>query len=138
MEKVPYGDNDVIQTILKEKHLFGPNFLMDADIKHGINYFSGNQKNAYYELWGKKQVYRLLIGKLTDSLFTSKFIGGKHFFFLMEENEVMRGSVVTLREDMHNSFEIMFADTLSPTSIKELQELCSSFVLKHYLSLPLE
>lgn len=120
-----------LQLLLKKEHLKGPSFRMSLD-KQGINYFSGNSTTSYYELYGEKQVFRILITKLPSSIFTTKYIGKQHLFLLIGEDDIMTGSNINLKNDITEELTRILNSTLSEKSIHELQRLWIKYVYVHY------
>lgn len=122
-----------LQNLLRKEHLKGPNYKMGTN-NQGINYFSGDSIVSYYELYGEKQVFRILIVKLPTSIFTQKYIGKQHLFLLMGEDDIMTGSSISLKSDISDELRKTLGDFLSEKSIRELQILWAGYVHEHYLN----
>lgn len=122
------------QNILRKRYLKGPNFRIDPEKNIGINRYSGSQDVAYYELYGDKQVFRILICKLPSYLHTNNYIGNQHLMLMSEKNEQMVGGTVVLKEDMSEEFSRIFSNHLSSKGITDLQNLWCNFVYRHYFN----
>lgn len=121
-----------LQRLLKREYLIGPEARMDIH-KKGINYYSGNKSTAYYELWGEKEIFRLVIAKPSPSLFTTKFVGKNHLLMLLiVENDQMIGGFVSLQENMAEQFSGIFPH-LNDESLQQLDALWANFVKDHYM-----
>lgn len=122
-----------VQKILRGKFMQGPKLLMD-DESTGINYFSGNTKSAYYELYGATSIFRLIILEPSDNLYTSYFVGKNHLMFLLMEEEQVRGGFVSLTQDLMTEFRKAFSH-LREEQLGELYMLWLKFGSGHYNSL---
>jgi hypothetical protein len=122
-----------LQNLLRKEHLKGPNYKMGSN-NQGINYFSGDPTVSYYELYGEKQVFRIIIVKLPTSIFTQKYIGKQHLFLLMGEDDIMTGSSISLKDDITEELKKILGNFLSEKSIRELQNLWAGFVHDHYFN----
>ncbi len=122
-----------VQKILRGKFMQGPKLLMD-DESTGINYFSGNTKSAYYELYGATSIFRLIILEPSDNLYTSYFVGKNHLLFLLIEEEQVRGGFVSLTQDLITEFRKAFSH-LREEQLEELYMLWHKFGSRHYNSL---
>ncbi|MGM0940795.1 MAG: hypothetical protein ACQEWU_07525 [Bacillota bacterium] len=121
-----------IQKILKTKHLKGPQFRLNDQGTIGINYVSGNQGSAFYELYGKGQIYQLVILKPSNEFYVNHYVGKKHLVFLLvEEEEQLRGGFVSTQNTMQSELENVFSH-LNEEEIKEVFYLWDSFVKEHY------
>lgn len=119
-----------IQRILKSKYMNGPKFRMSSD-GIGINYFSGSEQSVFYELIGPNTVFRLIIVKPSNDLFTSTFVGRDYLLVFISEEKRMVGGLVSIKEDIKNQFKKLFTQ-LDEKHIGELTKLWSNFVIMHY------
>ena len=121
-----------IQNLLRKRYLKGPNFRIDPEKNVGINRFSGTQEAAFYELYGEKMVFRIIICKMPSSLHAISYIGNQHLVLMAEKNEQMVGGAVFLKEDMTEEFTRIFTNHLNTKGIIDLQSLWLNFVYQHY------
>lgn len=122
--------SDEIQKILKTKYMYGPKFKMEENLI-GINYFSGSERSAFYELYGPSTIYRLIIIKPSDNLFTSFFVGKNYLLLLLLEEEKVQGGFVSLSDDIESEFAKNF-DHLPEEQVGEVYNLWETFVAEHY------
>lgn len=121
-----------LQRLLKKEYLIGPEVRMDTT-KKGINYYSGNKNIAYYELWGEKEIFRLVIAKPSPNLFATKFVGKNHLLLLlMVEDDQMIGGFLSLQENMVEQLVGIFPH-LNAESLRQLDYLWANFVRNHYM-----
>lgn len=126
-----------IQKILRGKYMEGPKLLMDEN-SIGINYFSGNSKSAYYELYGSSSIFRLVIMEPSINLFTNQYVGKNHLLFLLMDEEQVRGGFVSLNVDsLMDEFKQAFSH-LRDEQVEELHGLWENFASLHYLKLSRE
>lgn len=127
------SNHEDLQRILRKEYLIGPEVRMDNH-KKGINYFSGNKNSVYYELWGDKEIFRLLITKPCSTLFTTKFVGKNHLLMmLIVEEDQLIGGFVSLQENMADQLSSIFPH-LNDNSLRQLDSLWANFVKDHYFS----
>lgn len=127
------NNHDDLQRLLKKEYLLGPDFKKRNQI--GIQFFSGNKVSAFYELWGEKEIFRLLIMRPSTNLFTSKFVGKNYLLImLIVEDDQMVGGFISLQESFLDQLILVFPN-LADRSLKELEELWTNFVKEHYSSL---
>lgn len=98
---------------------------MEDDNLVGINYFSGSEQSAFYELYGPSTVYRLVIIKPSENLFSSFFVGENHLLFLLLEDEQANGGFVSLSEDVEEEFAKIF-NHLPEEQVNEVYKLWNS------------
>lgn|SRR5690625_544922 len=122
-------DSD-IQKILKSKYMKGPEYRMSSE-NIGINYFSGSEQSVFYELIGPTTVFRLIIVKPSNDLFTSTYVGRDYLLVFISEEQRMVGGSVFIKDDIKSQFEKLFTQ-LNDKHINELTKLWSDFVVKHY------
>ncbi|MFH0068403.1 MULTISPECIES: hypothetical protein [Peribacillus] len=122
-----------IQKILRGKFMEGPKLLMAED-STGINYFSGNAKSAYYELYGTSSIFRLMVIEPSNNLFTNQYVGKNHLLFLLMEEEQVRGGFISLNEDLILEFRSAFLH-LRDEQVEELHDLWKNFAKNHYCNL---
>lgn len=124
------NNQEDLQRLLKKEYLIGPEFKMKEKI--GINYYSGNKSSAFYELWGKDEIFQIIIVQPSSNLFAGKFVGKNHILFLLVvENDQMIGGFLSLQEDILTQLDNLFT-SITPNSIKQLVELWNDYVLEHY------
>ncbi|MFC0476155.1 hypothetical protein ACFFHF_13020 [Robertmurraya beringensis] len=122
-----------IQKILRKKFMKGPKLNMAED-STGINYFSGNNHSAYYELYGSSSIFRLIVVEPSINLFTEYYVGKDHLLFLLMDEEQVKGGFVSLKEDLLIEFKKTFAH-LREEQIIELHELWENYAKIHYFQL---
>ncbi|QHW31038.1 hypothetical protein GZH47_09335 [Paenibacillus rhizovicinus] len=128
------NNQEDFQRLLKKEYLLGPEVMMVNQV--GINYYSGTKSSAFYELWGEKEIFRLLILRPSSNLFASKFVGKNHLIFLLiVEDDQLIGGFVSLQENMLEQLTSVLHN-LNEKSLKELEDLWSLFVKDHYAQLP--
>lgn|GEM_PF-3646077 len=124
------------QRLLRKEYLNGPEVNMVGQV--GINFYSGMKSMAFYELWGEKEIFRLLIAEPAANLFTSRFLGKNHLLFLLiVEDDQLVGGFISLQENMFDQLSGIMQH-LNERSVKELEDLWTQFVKDHYMQLPLE
>ncbi|WP_153721820.1 hypothetical protein [Sporosarcina cascadiensis] len=129
-----YNKEKEIQKILKGKFMLGPKLLMNADLT-GINYFSGDEQSAYYELYGNTSIFHLIIIQPSKTLFTNQYVGKNFLLFLLLEDEKVRGGFLLLNEvNLLNEFKRVFS-YLNTEQVEELNTLWNSTVSAHYKKL---
>ncbi|MGD7045871.1 hypothetical protein [Jeotgalibacillus proteolyticus] len=122
-----------IQKILRGKFVDGPKLLMDEN-STGINNFSGNNKSAYYELYGPSSIFRLIIMEPSDNLYTNQFVGKNHLLFLLIEEEQVKGGFVSLKQNILSEFIKTFSH-LREEQVEELYLLWDRYGSNHYHNL---
>ncbi|MEC2076112.1 hypothetical protein [Metabacillus fastidiosus] len=121
-----------VQKVLQKKLMKGPQFHMNEEGTMGINYVSGNQSSVFYELYGKNQIYQMVIMKPSTSFYTNQYVGRLYLLVLLiEEDKQMHGGFVSGVEQVHKEFQKSFPH-LSGDEIEELQYLWTTFVVHHY------
>jgi len=125
-----------IQKILRGKFMKGPKFQIDEKMR-GINFFSGTELSAYYELYGEYSVFKLLVIKPTSNLFTNQYVGKDHLLLQLMEEDQVRGGFISVNENLINEFGKTFPH-LREEQIEELLELWTDYAGKHYYSLSSE
>ncbi|MEW4369742.1 hypothetical protein [Paenibacillus kandeliae] len=119
-----------LQNLLKKEYLKGPEFKMDNKV--GINYYSGDSESVFYELWGKEEIFQIIILKPSVNLYTTKFVGKNHLLILLVvENDQTIGGFISLKDEVKNQFVDIFPN-LDENNVFQLSELWNNFVIDHY------
>ncbi|MBD8115018.1 hypothetical protein [Priestia megaterium] len=122
-----------VQRILQRKLMKGPHFKMNEEGTMGINYVSGNQSTVFYELYGKNQIYQMLIMKPNVNLYTNQYVGKNYLMFLLiEQDEQMKGGFVSNLDQISNEFQKAFSH-LKSDEIEDLHYLWQTFIKEHYM-----
>lgn len=100
----------------------------------GINNFSGNSQSAYYELYGSSSIFRLIVMKPSENLYTSQFVGKNHLLFLLIEEEQVKGGFISLNQDLLSEFRKALSH-LREEQVIELHELWENYGSYHYNNL---
>lgn len=108
----------------------GPKLHMDED-STGINYFSGDSRAAYYELYGSTSIFRLIVNEPSNDLYTDTYVGKNHLLFLLMEEGQVKGGFVSINEDLFEEFSKVFSH-LSEEQIRELLDLWERYAKNHY------
>lgn len=120
-----------IQALLKEQYLKGPKVKMN-DEKIGINFYSGSDGCAYYELWGEEQIFKLIVLNPPGDLFLSRFVGKNHLMFLLiEADEKLVGGFAAINKDINQEFMRIFSH-LDNKTVMELTKLWEEFAKEHF------
>ncbi|NHN34407.1 hypothetical protein [Paenibacillus agricola] len=124
------NNNDDLQRLLRQEYLIGPDYKMQNQI--GINFYSGTKQSVFYELWGAEEIFRLLIFKPSDKLFTSKYVGKSCVLFqLLVEDEQIIGGFISFQEELYDQLTIIFPN-FKEKSLRDLESLWTYFVKDHY------
>jgi len=125
------NNENEIYKILKSKYLIGPRLDMDKNNLIGLNSFSGDKNSAFYELYGKEKIFKLLICKPSGSLFINNYLGKNYLLFLLVEKEGVKGGFITNNGWTLEQFNKIFED-LESKEIVELFELSKKYVINHF------
>jgi len=121
------------QGLLRKKFLKGPKFDMPQG-KVGINYWSGNEETAFYEVWGKENIFKLVVLKPANNLYVNNYVGQNTLLILLSEGSNFTGGFIDLSGETKNELRKYFSH-LEDAALEELAALWSQFVKKHYFSL---
>lgn len=123
------SENEIYK-ILKNKYLKGPRLDMNSDLI-GLNSFSGDKNSAFYELYGKNKIFKMLIFRPSSSLFINSYLGKNHFLILLVEDEGVKGGFITNENWNLDQFGKIFTD-LDEKDLNELFELCKKYLIDHF------